>query len=382
MNKKNKIRCHFIIQSLGRAGAETQVVDVVNNLDDNLFEKHVFTYNQVQEQLHRLNHNTVKSYNIPRCNKFDIEPIRRIAKLIDREEIDVIHCTLQFSLLLAWLARFLSKRKPPLVVAIHTTLTRSFKEEMQNRFIYRHLLQRCATVIYVCENQHLHRINKFPSLAYNSRTIHNGINVKYFDPENWKTAGASLRKELGIPSDTTVISCLARFRPEKKHSHLVEAFSKLNGQYYLALAGDGETLPVIEKMVKDKGLSDRVKFLGLVDDVRPLLAMSNLTILTSTAVETFSIAMLESMSMAVPMLATDLGGMSECVIPGETGFLVKPGDIDDLTRTLEGAVQQDTTELRRIGLLARKHVTNCFTEELMVTHTTNVLLKAVHVLHV
>ncbi|HHJ35543.1 MAG TPA: hypothetical protein ENJ87_07240, partial [Gammaproteobacteria bacterium] len=106
-----KIKSLFLVPSLRRAGAETQALDLVNGLDNSLFEKHLFTFHRVLEQLDRLDRDHIQFYNYPRRYKFDLAPIRQMAQLIDREKIDVIHCTLQFSLLLAWLARLLSRRK-------------------------------------------------------------------------------------------------------------------------------------------------------------------------------------------------------------------------------------------------------------------------------
>ena len=375
MNKRQRLRCLFLVPSLRRAGAETQVVDLVNGLDNDRFVKYLFTFHHMLEQRARVDQANIRLYNCPRRFKFDLTPVIQMARLINSEKIDVIHCTLQFSLLLAWLARMLSKSKPPIIATIHTTINRSLKQELLDRLIYHYLLRKCETVIFVCKNQRQYWIKRFASLRGNSEVIYNGIDASEFNPHYWKAAGKSLRKTLDIPDKAVVIACIAGFRPEKGHYYLMQAFAKLSSDVYLILAGDGERRPDIESMANEKGLSDRIRFLGNIDDVRPLLAMSELTVLASTAVETFSIAMLESMAMAVPMLATNIGGMSEAIISGETGYLVQSGNVDELSSTIARALK-DRANLITIGQNARKYVIDNFTKENMVKRTAHALIAA------
>ncbi len=370
-----RLKTLFLVPSLRRAGAQTQVVDLVNGLDSRRFEKHLFTFHTVLELLERIDREQVVFYNHPRSHKFDLGPVQEIARLIDHQGIDVIHCSLQFSLLLAWLARRMSRRKPPLVAAIHTTVNRSLKEALQDRLIYRHLLKRSAGVIFVCENQRNHWLKKHPALKRNSRVIYNGIDVARFDPDAWGSAGQRLRAALDIPGGAQVIACVAGFRPEKGHGQLIDAFAGLSGTPYLVFAGEGETRSAMELRIRESGLADRVRFLGVVEDVRPLLAMASISVLASTAVETFSIAMLESMAMGVPMVATNIGGMGEAILPGDTGFLVPPGDVEALRMAIADALS-DTRRLHDMGRAARALVQARFTLEAMVEQTSEVLQAA------
>jgi len=151
----------------------------------------------------------------------------------------------------------------------------------------------------------------------------------------------------------------------------------LPSDIYLLLAGDGVTKTLIEKQVKENQLANRVKFLGELADVRPVLAATDVTVLASTAVETFSMAMLESMAMEVPMVATDIGGLSEAIIPGETGDLVSPKDIDALVKALSYYVS-NRDYAASIGAKARSLVIEKFSKKSMVQETERVLLEAKH----
>lgn len=326
MLKTYETRVLFIVPSLKMAGAETQVVNLVNSIATPRISKYVFTFLPDLDQLDRLDLQSSVFYHEARRNKFDLSIIGTIAKIIKKNRIHIVHCTIQYSLFLAYLARLLSSQKPKLVCAIHTTLNKSQKGELFDRHLYVPLLRQCARIIFVCRNQAHHWETKYPFLSGRYTVIHNGVDVSYFDPRAFDASRTEFRRRLSIPPEASVVSCIAGFRSEKGHDILIEAFSHLDHHVYMLLAGDGPTRNVIAKQVSRKGLQQRVRFLGQVQDVRPVLAASDVSVLSSTSVETFSIAMLESMSMEVPVVATDIGGLSEAIFPGITGELVPPRD--------------------------------------------------------
>jgi len=153
---------------------------------------------------------------------------------------------------------------------------------------------------------------------------------------------------------------------------LLKAFSMLDQKPYLVLAGTGPLQTASKELCRRLMINDRVKFLGDVADVRPLLAASDLTVLASTAVETFSIAMLESMAMKVPTFVTDIGGLSEAVIPGETGELVEPGNSAHLSEKL-GQYIDNKQLLNAMGEKARLRILDHFCNDKMIKSTESLL---------
>ena len=369
--EKDKLKVLFIVPSLSRAGAETQVVDLLNSMDNDKFDKYLFTFHKNIEQYNRLDLDNIKFYNKPRKNKLDFSIVKMIANVVDKEKIDIVHCTLTFSLLIGWLSTKLSREKPRLIAAIHTTTHRSAKEEVFEKVFFQWLLRRCDHVIFVCKKQAKHWKAKYPFLFEKNSVIYNGVDTSYFNPSAFHFQGKKLIKSLSIPDGAPVLCCIAGFRKEKGHDDLIEAFACLGDNVFLLLAGDGERKGRIELLVKKKGLENRVKFLGNVPDVRPVLAASDISVLASTA-ETFSIAMLESMSMGVSVVATDIGGISEAIIPGETGELVSPNDPDMLFRDLQRMIE-NPSRCRVMGKNCREHIAKKFTIEKMVYATESLL---------
>lgn len=365
----------FVIPSLGRGGAEMQVVDLVNALDPMLFAIHLVSFEPRLDILNRVNHQRISFLHTPRRSKFDFAPARAIAKLIDEQNIDVVHCSLQFALFMGWLGIRWSRRKPRLILALHTTINRSRKNDILDRFLYQWIMQSCEKIICVCKTQESHWRHKFPLLDNKTRVIYNGIDVNYFEPNFWVQAGTDLRVSLHIPVDALVLCHIAGFRPEKGHSDLIEAMTQIlrtRSDVYLLLAGDGQLRPVIEDLVQNKGLSSHVRFLGNVSDVRPVLAASDVSVLSSIAVETFSIAMLESMAMQIPLVATNMGGTSEAVRHNETGFIVPPSCPNALAQSI-GILLNDNTQRRKMGIAARKLVAEEFQKSRMVAQTAALL---------
>lgn len=371
-NKQNVL---FIVPSLNRAGAETQLVDLVNDIDSTRFNKTLVVFDKNIDQLIRLDKNSVDFYHIARSSKYDFSIFRKIAKLIDKKEINIIHCTLQISMLVAQIAVFFANKKPKVLVSIHTTVNFTKKNELADKLLYRYLMKRCERIIFVCKNQARYWGKRFPELKRSSVVIYNGINTDFFDKKDYITQGASLRQNLDIPDTAPIITCIAGFRKEKGHQYLIEAFEKLTQRAYLLLVGEGITRPFIESLVREKNIGSWVRFLGELSDVRPVLAETDVTVLASTS-ETFSMVMLESMSMAVPMIATDTGGMSEAIISGETGDLVLPLDSTSLAKALLPYVA-NREYAAKVGLRARAMVVKKFSKKLMVQETEKVLAEAI-----
>jgi glycosyltransferase involved in cell wall biosynthesis len=374
------LRVLFIVPSLARAGAERQLVDLVNGLSGDLFERHLLSFGSDTSLSEFVDTDSVALYLERKEGKLDLRLARRIASIIDDNEIDVVHCTLQNAMLFGFLAlRFSSRREARLIGVIHTTTNVDWKFELADRLVYQLLLRKFDEVWFVCHTQAKHWVAKFGFLGPKSHVIYNGVDSRDFEPSRNKEIAVPLRESLELQADAAVVSCIAGFRPEKGHDILLRAFREVvdsNPRAFLALVGDGPTRSAVESLVAELGLTAHVRFLGLLDDVRPVLAMSRCTVLASTSVETFSIAMLESMSMAVAVVATDIGGASEAIEDGLNGHLVEAGSVASLAAAL-ARMTGDEHHATLMGANARNTVTERFDTALMV----DVAAKRLAVMH-
>jgi glycosyltransferase involved in cell wall biosynthesis len=152
-----------------------------------------------------------------------------------------------------------------------------------------------------------------------------------------------------------LIVCIANLNPYKGHRTLLEALSLLPAEleWRLLLAGEGPERGSISQQARDLGLEERVRLLGLVEDVDGLLQRADVAVLASYT-EGLPNAVLEAMAHAVPVVATDVGGVSELLGSG-AGLLVPPRDPEALARALH-AFLRDPALRAEAGTIGRREV--------------------------
>jgi glycosyltransferase involved in cell wall biosynthesis len=134
--------------------------------------------------------------------------------------------------------------------------------------------------------------------------------------------------------------------------------------------GDGPLRADMESLAEKQGLSGRVHFLGQRTDVDRLLARAQISLL-ATNWEGFPLSILEAMRAGLPVVASDVGGVSEAVQDGETGYVVPRADVHRLRNRLEGLLR--SADLRgRLGAAGRARYEQHFTLDHMVEETLEV----------
>jgi len=127
-------------------------------------------------------------------------------------------------------------------------------------------------------------------------------------------------------------------RREKRIDMLLEAFAMISNEYQhlrLSIIGSGPLESELKEHARDLEIFDRVEWHGWQQDVTPLLKKTDFLVLPSEpGVETLSMAVLEAMSLGIPVVSTDVGSMSMAVVP-ETGILIPHGDIKLLAEAIE-----------------------------------------------
>ena len=187
--------------------------------------------------------------------------------------------------------------------------------------------------------------------------IPNGV-----DPTPFDRARVADRAAIGMPSDAFLTLYVGRLDPQKGLRVLLEAAAKvaeIRPDWHLALAGDGPEREALDFQIEaNPTLKKRTHRLGRRDDVPALLKVSNLLVLPSLW-EGMPNVVLEAMAASRAVVATAVEGTEDLVVPGQTGWLVPPGDAEALTRALLEAVD-DPARLRRYGEAGRDRVEAAF----------------------
>ncbi len=155
----------------------------------------------------------------------------------------------------------------------------------------------------------------------------------------------------------------ARFASQKDHSSLLFALARIEQPWQLMLAGDGPQKTEMEQLSLQLGLRDRVVFTGDTDQVESLLASSDIFVLSSKF-ESLPLSIIEAMRARLPVIASDVGGVSELVTDGVTGFLVPRSDTDSLAKRLQQLIISPE-ERCRMGHLGRLRYERDFKVEIM-----------------
>jgi len=182
------------------------------------------------------------------------------------------------------------------------------------------------------------------------RVIPNFIATADYHPP----AGDADRKRLA-PKGHRVLVHVSNFRPVKRIGDVVKIFAAVRKQFpaTLVLVGDGPERDAAEHDVDGLGLRKDVRFLGKVESVGDVLRGADLFLLPS-ATESFGLAALEAMACAVPVVASDAGGIPEVVENGKTGFLAPPGDVATMAqRALDVLVDSALHERLKRNAAAR-----------------------------
>lgn len=168
--------------------------------------------------------------------------------------------------------------------------------------------------------------------------------------------------------DVVRIIMVARFSEPKDQGQLLDAIYKLNckDKCVIQLVGDGDKLVAVKRQAQKMKLTN-VCFLGDRTDIEELLSQANIFVLTSNW-EGFPLTILEAMRAGLPVVASDVGGVKEAVVHGETGFLVPRGDVQSLAACLENLI--NNPKLRAdMGKNAHKRYEKNFTFEKMLNET-------------
>jgi glycosyltransferase involved in cell wall biosynthesis len=178
---------------------------------------------------------------------------------------------------------------------------------------------------------------------------------------------AELLRSLGLPAEAKIILAVNRLWPQKRVQDLIWAADLLKvvrDDVRLLIVGEGPQRARLERFCRQIEVQDRVHFLGDRPDVPQLLAHSELLWLAS-GYEGLPNAVLEAMAAGVPVVATDLPGTRDLVVPGVTGYLVPVGDRAGLAR--EALRLIETPELaRRLGQAARERAARHFSLQAML----------------
>jgi glycosyltransferase involved in cell wall biosynthesis len=232
----------------------------------------------------------------------------------------------------------------------------------------RQLARWSHTIINGSRSQHLEGLGLRLFRPEQGVVIVNGVDIE--DMERVLLESPIRRESLGLTAADVVIGCVSRFDPLQRIELLVEALRRLRARFprlVLVLVGGGGEQPRIRRLVFEGGVAAQVIFTGFLESPARIQPVLDLYVASSRK-EGLPPSILEAMAAGLAVVATDVPGHRDVVVPGETGLLVTPEDPAALADAI-AALLTDPARRKSLGQAGRERVRQDFSIRAMVDAT-------------
>ena len=352
-----------IITGLNTGGAEVMLLKLLERLSPR-FSVQVFSLTDIGRigQRIQLLGVPVTALSMPRGIP-DPLAFMRLVRLLHRSKPDIVHTWMYHADLLGGIAARLA-RVPVVVWNVrhsdlsreHTKITTQLVATLCSRLskIIPDCIQCCSTVA-----RDIHKVIGYEPSKF--VVIPNGFDLGRFQPNS--QARESVRQELGIATDTSLVGLIARFDPQKNHTGFFEAASYLHQKrpdVHFLLAGRDidNTNDTLMTAIHHAKVSHVTHLLGLREDIPRLMASLDVLVSASSYGEAFPNVLGEAMACGVSCVTTHIG--DSAYIVGDTGKVVTPNDMFALADAIHSLLSLPSTERLSLGKQARRRVEENF----------------------
>ncbi len=355
----------FLLNNLGIGGSERKIVRLANRLKEDGVHVTLACLNgpfTIEPKIRR----DVPLTRLERSGKFSLGAVWRLRQTILRQRPATLIAVNLYAALYIALASFALPYRPRTVALVNTS---TFRGHPFWKRMYQRVLGRFDHTVHGSEAQRGFWFKANCKAWASSNVIYNGVDSTHFEATQSFEASKRLRAQLGLKPDSLLLGTVGMCRPEKNQEVLLTTLRRLRVarvDAHLAIAGDGPLKEHLKRRAVALEIADRVHFLGALDDVRPLLGALDIFVLPSSAVESFSNAALEAMSMGRPVILSDIGGAREMIHDGVEGYVVAPTELEARMPAIIAALYADKRKRQQMGIAARNRAVTCFSVGAMV----------------
>ena len=328
MGKKLKIA--MVISNMSIGGAQKAVIDIVKemNLREDL-EVKIFVHDRQNENHFSkvIAQNNIQVEYITKDKRISFRNYYRLSSALNGFKPDVVHIHLDTFYTPIW--TLLNHKKT--IFTIHSQAHRIFLKRI-HKLIFKLLIHKNYFVFTSVSEKIAKEVEKLFGISEKKiKSIGNPVTI----PAYYK------RKNTEQVSFINV----ARFHPVKNHKLLIKAFARVVKEYpnsMLNLVGDGERIQECRQLVKNLNLEDKIIFWGNCSNIYAMLKEADVFVLSSDS-EAMPISILEAMACSLPIIATNVGGVSEMI--SGNGILVQKNSLDELEEAMKRMIHdQDLRE--------------------------------------
>lgn len=367
-----RTRLLWLIDSLTVGGAESLVVPFARNLDRSQFDLTIVCLATIAgnaiESL--LRDEGVPVEKLGARNLRDLAAFRRLVRILRERRIELLHAHLTYASI--WGAAAARLTGVPYVATLHVAPPRGGRAGVRDRLMRWALNHSASRVIAVSDALRTQYIAAGGLAPRKIVAVHNGIDVQPFQLSK-TDCRQRIEREFAIPSSSPLIVAVSVLRPGKGIEVLLDAMPAVLRRLpdaHLLIIGDGPMRAEWGGAAERRGLSPHVHWAGYRHDVERLLPGCDLLVLPTLA-DAFPTVLLEAMAAGVPIVASEVGGIPEIVVPGVTGRLVPAGDPERLFSAI-AEVLASPADRDRMSAAARETAAERFSTGAWITRLTTV----------
>lgn len=352
MSPKEKIKvCHLVL-SLDFGGMENGIINVANALVDSDIETHVLCIRQKGAMFGRLRKG-VRVFSLDYGLGVSFSGIKKVACYLRDEKINILYTHNSASLIWGGLASIFA----PNALLVHG----EHGETEGGGWLTKFLVWKAVLVTSVSRGLVPKICKKYCLSNEKIRVLHNGVDTTKFKPGKTNT---ELRKRFNIPEKNILFLVVGRLEKRKNLRLVVNATAKaaqlssVGKKISLLFAGEGEEKSSLYDLAVKQNILDQIVFLGFRDDIPEVLKEVDVIMLPSFG-EGMPNVLLEGASSGLPVIASDVSGNNEVVVPGCTGYLLPADDIGKWTDVML-RLATDKVHRKNLGDNAREMVLEKF----------------------
>ncbi len=316
----------------------------------------------------------IEHIRLPLASK-NLLTIRRnagaLARVICERKIDIVHARSRAPAWSAWMAARKTGRR------FVTTFHNVYGDGPPFKHWYNSVMARGERVIAISDFVAEHAAGEYGVGPDRLRIIPRGVDLKLFDADRVNgDRVADLAKKWRIPDEAVVVMLPGRLTRWKGGLDFIDAITRLGRRDVCGVLVGGEQRAgfrrELETRIARSGLPGQFRIVEDCRDMPAAYVLADVVVSASTDPEGFGRTIIEAQAMERPVIATDHGGARETVIPGNTGWLVPPGDTQAMAAAIGEALNLDHLSRTALGRRARAHIAAGFTREAMCSRTIDI----------
>lgn len=345
-----RLKVMRVVIGLNQGGVQQGVYNLCRGLDVDRFEVIVCAIENggaIGEEIKNAGFEVI----VLDIKRSPFKTIPELVRIMKERQIDIVHASSNYPSTYARIAGIIA-RVPILIGYEHVV----FDRNRFNRWLLNRILQPFTSAYTAVGYEVAKQVKEWYSYPDEKvHVVHNGVDTDRFYPVDDRCVA---KRRLGLDADLPVVAMVSRLDPEKGHCYFFDAISQIQEPVQWLVVGMGREQDNVYRQAREKGVYEKIHFLGLRRDIHQLLAASDIYVFP-TLKEGFPNSLLEAMSCGCAVVASDFPGNLEVVKNKVNALVVPMKNSEALQERIEDLLS-DGKLRKQLGMQARKDIESNF----------------------